>query len=129
MTFLSVPVLAAFIKLGLGGVVGVGGGGWVYNYYYISMPNISELQQKVLVFAAEEKACELSMLHLKDAHSPDVVPGSDRYTNIWKADNRGLIEAPRLARDSHGSKATQTMGTIQYSSPWGVTGATVRHER
>lgn len=60
MTFISVPVLAAFIKLGLGEVCGEGGGGWVYNYYYISLPNISELKQKVLVFAKEEKACELS---------------------------------------------------------------------
>lgn len=68
-------------------------------------------------------------MNLKDAHRLDMVPGSDRYTNIWKADNRELIEAPRPARDSCGSKATQTMGTIQAGSPWGVTGATVRHER
>ena len=93
------------------------------------MPNISELKQKVLVFAKEEKACELSMMNLKDAHSLDAVPGSDRYTNIWEADNRELIEAPRSAQDSRGSKATQTMGTIQAGSPRGVTGATVRHER
>lgn len=64
-------------------------------------------------------------MNLKDAHRLDMVPGSDRYTNIWKADNRELIEAPRPARDSCGSKATQTMGTIQAGSPWGVTGATV----
>lgn len=127
MTFISVPVLVAFIKLGLGGARG--GGGWVYNYYYISLPNISELKQKVLVFAKEEKACELSMMNLKDAHSLDTVPGSDRYTNIWEADNRELIEAPRPARDSHGSKATQTMGTIQAGIPWRVRGASVQHER
>lgn len=93
------------------------------------MPNISELKQKVLVFAKEAKACELSLMNLKDAHSLDSVPGSDRYTNIREADNRELIEAPSPARDSRGSKATQTMGTIQGGSPWGVTGAAARHER
>lgn len=129
MTFISDLVLAAFIKPGLGGGGGGDGGGWVYNYYYISLPNISELTQKVLVFAKEEKACELSAMNLKDAHSLDTVPGSDRYTNIWEADNRELIEAPRPAWDCRGSKATQTMGTIQAGSPWGVTGASVRHER
>lgn len=101
----------------------------MYNYYCISLPNISELKQKVLVFAEEEKACELSVMNRKDAHNLDTVPGSDRYTSIWEADNRELIEAPRPAQDSRGSKATQTMGTIQASSPWGGTGATVRHER
>lgn len=101
----------------------------MYNYNYISLPNISELKQKVLVFAKEEKACELSMMNLKDAHSLDSVPGSDRYTSIWEADNRELIEAPRPVRDSRGSKATQTMGTIQGGRPRGVMGATARHER
>lgn len=43
----------------------------MYNYYYISLPNISELKQKVLVFSKEEKTCELPMMNLKAAHSPD----------------------------------------------------------
>lgn len=101
----------------------------MYNYYYISLPNVSELKQKVLVFVGEEKACELSMMDLKDAHSLDRVPGSARYTSTGEADNRGLIEGKSPDQDSGGSKATQTMGIIQGSSPWAVTGATVRHER
>lgn len=64
----------------------------MYNYYYISLPNISELKQKVLVFVGEEKACELSMLDLRDAHSLDTVPGSARYSSAGEADNTGLIE-------------------------------------
>lgn len=68
-------------------------------------------------------------MNLKDAHRLDTVPGSDRYTNIWRADNRELIEALREALDSRGSKATQTMGTIQAGCPWGETGATAQHER
>lgn len=101
----------------------------MYNYYYISLPNISELKQKVLVFAGEEKACGLSMMDLKDAHSPDTVPAPARYTRAGQADNTELIEGKSPEQDRGGSKATQTMGTIQGSSPWAVTGATVRHER
>lgn len=81
MTFISVPVLAAFIKVGLGGAGG--GGGWVYNYHYISLPNISELKQKVLVFVGEEKACELSMMDLQDAHRLDTVPGPAKVHQGW----------------------------------------------
>lgn len=51
MTFSSVPALVAFIKLGSGEEGGEEG--WVYNYCYISLPNISELKQKVLVFSQE----------------------------------------------------------------------------
>lgn len=44
------------------------------------------------------------MMNLKDAHRPDTVPDPDRYTNIWNADNRKLIEAPGLAQDYLGQK-------------------------
>lgn len=76
----------------------------MYNYYYISLPNISELKQKVLVFSKEEKACELSMMNLKAAHSPDGVPGSDRYTNIWEADNRELLRTQNQLKTLGGQK-------------------------
>lgn len=127
MTFISVPVLVAFTKPGLGGR-GREEVGCIITTIFLCQTLVN-LNKKVLVFCKEEKACELSTMNLKDAHRLDTVPGSDRYTNIWRADNRELIEALREALDSHGSKATQTMGTIQAGCPWGETGATAQHER
>lgn len=76
----------------------------MYNYYYISLPNISELKQKVLVFLREEKACELSLMDPKDAHSLDTVPGCARYTSTGEADNTELIEGKARIRTGLGQK-------------------------
>lgn len=56
------------------------------------------------------------MLDLRDAHSLDTVPGSARYTRAGEADNTELIEG-EPSSGLAGSKATQTMGTIQGRAP------------
>lgn len=89
----------------------------MYNYYYISLPNISELKQKVLVFLGEEEACELSMMDLKDTHSLDTVPGSARYSSTGEADNTELIEGKAQSRAGLGQKPPKRWEQSKAAAP------------
>lgn len=89
----------------------------MYNYYCISLANISELKQKVLVFVGEGKACELSMMDLKDAHRLDTVPGSARYTRAGEADNTGLIERKAQIRTGVGQKPPKRWEQSKAAAP------------
>lgn len=57
------------------------------------------------------------MMNLKDAHSLDTVPGSARYTSIWEADNRELIEGKAQIRTLVGQKPPKQWEQSKAAAP------------
>lgn len=99
----------------------------MYNYYYISLPNISELKQKVLVLVGEEEACEPSMLDPEDAHSLDTVPGSARYSTLGRLITQSSLRETQ-SRAGLGQKPPKRWEQPKAAAP-GRNRATVQHER